>query len=72
MAKTLYWLQCGGCGGDSMSLLNLESPDLITLLRYLEIEVLWHPSLSGINPTQHLQLVEAMTTGELTPGHSLR
>ena len=38
MTKTLYWLQCGGCGGDSMALLNTESPNLIELLGLLDIE----------------------------------
>ena len=29
MSSALYWLQCKGCRGDSMSLLELESPDLL-------------------------------------------
>jgi len=28
MSSALYWLQCKGCPGDSMSLLGLESPVL--------------------------------------------
>ena len=24
MSLTLYWLQCGGCGGDTMSLLKIK------------------------------------------------
>ena len=24
MSLNLYWLQCGGCGGDSMSLLSAD------------------------------------------------
>lgn len=43
-----------------MSLLNLESPNFIDLLTVLDIEVLWHPSLSNINASQHLRLVQAM------------
>ncbi|MFC1975802.1 NADH:ubiquinone oxidoreductase [Chloroflexota bacterium] len=64
MTKTLYWLQCGGCGGDSMALLNTESPNLIELLGLLDIEVLWHPSLSNKSPVYHQQLIEAMLSGE--------
>ncbi len=59
-AKTLYWLQCGGCGGDNMSLLNLESPNFIELLNYLDIEVLWHPSFSNTRPSQHAQVIETL------------
>lgn len=66
MAATLYWLQSGGCGGDSLSLLNLESPNFIALLNYLDIEVLWHPSLSGISASQHLHVLESIISGEQT------
>lgn len=64
MSTTLYWLQCGGCGGDSMSLLGLESPDLIELLRLLDIEVLWHPSLSNGSPSEHEKLTKRMLSGQ--------
>ena len=64
MRRTLYWLQCGGCGGDSMALLSLEAPDLTDLLRILEIEILWHPSLSNGSPARHRQLLEALLSGE--------
>ncbi len=47
-----------------MSLLNIESLDLIELLALLDIEVLWHPSLSNDSPRQHQQLIEAMLSGE--------
>ncbi|GAA4501033.1 NADH-quinone oxidoreductase subunit B family protein [Gluconacetobacter tumulicola] len=46
MAFTVLWLQSGGCGGCTMSLLCTESPDLLTTLRGAGIELLWHPSLS--------------------------
>lgn len=42
----LLWVQSGGCGGCSLSLLNAESPDLLTLLRRSGINLLGHPSLS--------------------------
>lgn len=64
MSATLYWLQCGGCGGDTMSLLNAQSPDLIELLRLLDIEVLWHPSLSNGSPDQHADLRARLLSGE--------
>ncbi|QTA83935.1 NADH-ubiquinone oxidoreductase, 20 kDa subunit [Desulfonema limicola] len=64
MFKTLYWLQCGGCGGDTMSFLSLESPDIIELFEYLGIEVLWHPSLSEFNHPEHEKLLEQIISGE--------
>ncbi|NOZ23280.1 MAG: NADH:ubiquinone oxidoreductase [Planctomycetes bacterium] len=64
MSKSLYWLQLGGCGGDSMSLLNAESPDLVELLGMLDIAVLWHPSLSNLSPTEHETLIELLASGE--------
>ena len=42
----VLWLQSGGCGGCSMSLLNADTPDLLGSLRAAGIELLWHPSLS--------------------------
>jgi ferredoxin hydrogenase small subunit len=42
----LLWLQSGGCGGCSLSLLGAESPDLFTSLGSAGIRLLWHPSLS--------------------------
>lgn len=46
MAKTLYWIHGGGCGGDTWSLLNADTPDLIELLATFDIDLLWHQSLS--------------------------
>lgn len=58
MSHSLYWLQCGGCGGDTMSLLSLESPDLTEMLDMLEVEILWHPSLSSMSAQEHSRLLE--------------
>lgn len=46
MVKNLLCLHGLGCGGDTISLLNAEEPDLLTALEMLEINVAWHPSLS--------------------------
>jgi uptake hydrogenase small subunit len=64
MSKTMYWLQCGACGGDSMAFLSTESPDSVDLLRYLDVEVLWHPSLSNGSHTEHGQLLDALCAGD--------
>ena len=63
MGITVYWIQGGACGGDTMSLLGTESPDFVELLGILDAEVLWHPSLSNITPGAHAELVEHMLAG---------
>jgi len=64
MSVSLYWLQGGGCGGDTMSLLSAESPDFPQILDLLDIEMLWHPSLSNIGALEHGELLEKLTSGE--------
>ena len=61
--RSLYWLQSGGCGGDSMSVLGLESPEFIDLLDMLNIHILWHPSLSNISPLEHQRLIDKIISG---------
>ncbi|MDQ7049106.1 MAG: hypothetical protein Q9M92_06000 [Enterobacterales bacterium] len=62
--KTLFWLQSGGCSGDSMSILNMDEPDLFTQFKHMGIEVLWHPSLSCLSPMEQDQLIEKILSGE--------
>ncbi|MEO5347115.1 MAG: HupU protein [Magnetococcus sp. YQC-9] len=64
MGHSLYWFQCGGCGGDTMSFLNVDAPDLLTLFAELEIDCLWHPSLSAASTAQRKQLMERLKSGE--------
>ncbi|WP_163339480.1 NADH:ubiquinone oxidoreductase [Desulfopila sp. IMCC35008] len=61
--KTAYWLQGGGCGGDTFSFLSSEYPDIIELFRTLDIQLLWHASLSNISPHDHEQLLSAIFDG---------
>ncbi len=42
----LLWLQSGGCDGDTISFLNAEQPHVLTALKMLDINLLWHPFLS--------------------------
>ena len=51
----VLWLQSGGCGGCSMSLLCADTTDFQGHLRDAGIRLLWHPSLS-------------MESGEDVPG----
>jgi hydrogenase small subunit len=47
-----------------MSLLNLESPNLAELLEQLDVEALWHPSLSTLSLRDYRKQVEQMLWGE--------
>lgn len=64
MTFTLYWLQNGGCGGDTHSFLNAASPDVPELLRLLNIDLLWHPGLSNEGPRAQRALLESLVEGE--------
>jgi NiFe hydrogenase small subunit HydA len=61
----LLWLQSGGCGGCSMSLLGAEGPGLLTSLEAAGINLLWHPSLSEPGDVELLQLLEQLRDGHL-------
>jgi uptake hydrogenase small subunit len=63
MSQTLYWMQSGGCGGDSMALLNIDTPELPDLCRALDIELVWHPSFSNISAPDHLRLIDNLKNG---------
>jgi len=60
----LLWLQSGGCGGCSMSLLGAEGPDLMTTLETAGIHLLWHPSLSEQSGTEVRALLQSIVDGE--------
>lgn len=61
----LIWLQSGGCGGCTMSLLCADARDLLGLLRDAGIHVLWHPSLSEESGGEALAVLEACARGEI-------
>ncbi|WP_287962776.1 NADH:ubiquinone oxidoreductase, partial [Alcanivorax sp.] len=48
----------------TMSVLNMESPDLFTQLHRLDIETLFHPSLSTLSAKELGALIEAIERGE--------
>jgi hydrogenase small subunit len=58
----LYWLQSGGCSGDSMSLLNCEC-NLFDVFEIAGIDVLWHPSLSTISYKEHEKMIQKIQEG---------
>lgn len=66
MSLNLFWLQTGGCGGDTMSLLSAESPNLLEALELLDIRVLWHPSLSNARSAEMEAVLDRLVSGEQT------
>lgn len=62
--QTLLWLQSGGCGGCSMSLLGAESPDLYMALESGGIELLSHPALSEGSGSEFHHLLDQIRTGK--------
>ncbi len=61
--QSVFWLQCGACGGDTMSLLNMESPDMLELFREQKLEMLWHPSFSSTTLLEQEELLESLRYG---------
>lgn len=69
-AFNVLWLQSGGCGGCSMSLLCADTSDFRGLLRQLGVNLLWHPSLSLETGQDSLDVIDGCLTGR-TPLHAL-
>lgn len=61
----LLWLQSGGCGGCTLSLLNAEQPQLFDRLADAGIRLLWHPSLSQETGAEALDILAACADGRL-------
>ncbi|MFZ3019319.1 MAG: HupU protein [Gallionella sp.] len=60
----LLWLQSGGCGGCTLSLLNADCRNLFDTLHALGINLLWHPSLSEQSADEARKLIDACLGGE--------
>ena len=60
---SVLWLQSGGCGGCSMSLLCADTTDFHGQLRAAGIDLLWHPSLSLASGDEVLSLLERLASG---------
>ncbi|HET7753735.1 MAG TPA: hypothetical protein VFK85_07475 [Anaeromyxobacteraceae bacterium] len=59
----VVWLQAGGCGGCTMSLLSSDLRDLLGTLRDAGLELLWHPALSEECGPDALAVLEACASG---------
>lgn len=61
----LVWLQSGGCGGCTMSLLCHAPGDVVGTLRDGGIALVWHPSLSEASGDEARSLLEQCERGTL-------
>lgn len=64
MKTTLYWMQSGGCGGDTMSLINAHSPNILEAITAMGAKILWHPSFSNTSALKHRLMLDKLRTGE--------
>lgn len=64
-AFNVLWIQSGGCGGCTMSLLCAEAPGFATTLDSAGIRMLWHPTLSEETGQEALALFEAVLAEEI-------
>lgn len=60
----ILWLQSGGCGGCTMSVLNAESPDFLRRLEINNINLMWHPSLSDFGGRTLLSMLDDIASGK--------
>ena len=66
----VLWLQSGGCGGCSMSLLCADTADFRGLLRQIGVNLLWHPALSVESGHESLDILQDCLNGTV-PLHAL-
>jgi len=63
--KNMLWLQSGGCGGCTLSLICAEAPDFVTAIGSAGINILWHPTLSEETGNGFLDILRAILSGEI-------
>lgn len=61
----VLWLQSGGCGGCTMSLLCSDSRNLFASLHAAGIRFLWHPALSEQTGTEANAILEQCVEGAI-------
>lgn len=61
----VLWLQSGGCGGCSMSLLCADTTDFTGQLEQAGIRLLWHPSLSLAGGAELVALLKDCLAGRV-------
>ena len=68
----LLWLQSGGCGGCTMSLLCADTSDFFGSLTDAGINLLWHPLLSNISAPERKRLLDSLTEYDGAPSKYCR
>ena len=66
----VLWLQSGGCGGCSMSLLCADTADFRGLLRQIGVNLLWHPTFSLESGDESLAIMQDCLSGKV-PLHAV-
>jgi len=61
----VLWVQSGGCGGCTMSLLCSDLSDVLGILEGAGVHFLWHPSLSQASGSEALEVLRACAEGEV-------
>jgi hydrogenase small subunit len=60
---TLYWMQTGACGGETLTILGAQAPSFEALLSDFGVDLLWHPSLSHVSPRRHEEIRQSIVDG---------
>lgn len=58
------WLQCGACGGCSMSMLGVEGQSLPDMFKDAGINFLWHPVFSERSGPAVIEMLEDIVSGK--------
>ncbi len=61
----ILWLQSGGCSGCTLSFMGLEEQDLRSWSQALNLNWLWHPSLTEHSGDETQALVQKILAGEI-------
>ena len=59
----VLWLQSGGCGGCTMSLLGFDARNVVAALGDAGLDLLWHPALSEESGAEAVDLLRACAEG---------
>ena len=63
----MLWLQSGGCGGCTLSIMCAESPDLLAGFEAVGIHVLWHSSMSEASGKAFVQILHDILKDNIQP-----
>jgi uptake hydrogenase small subunit len=62
---SVLWLQSGGCGGCTMSMLCADTADFFAMLSDAGVDLVWHPSLSLESGADALDILRACREGTM-------